>query len=49
VTGATRLEIVMGYVRMRIAILCEDGPDVTTSERNARWKTLKKTECKELL
>jgi hypothetical protein len=48
-TGATRLEIVMGMSVCVLPFLCEDGPDVTTSQRNARWKTLKKTECKELL
>jgi hypothetical protein len=30
-----------GCIRMRMTILYEDGPDETTSERNARWKTLK--------
>jgi hypothetical protein len=48
-TGATRLEIVMGMSVCVLPFLCEDGPDVTTSQRNARWKTLKKTKCKELL
>jgi hypothetical protein len=31
----------MGGIRMRMTILYEVGPDETTSERNARWKTLK--------